>query len=157
MARVMTIGAWLLAASGVLSVVGSAAGSLTSRVSDAQGVRTLAQPKPITAYQTESLASVAVGRDLFRADRRPAPSYDPGRASAPPSPPEAKPTLVLSGIVWGDPPLAILEGIPGREAPQVLRTGDFIAGLTVRRIEPRRVLVVGRDTTWTLTVREPWR
>jgi len=150
-----TVGAWLFAASGVLALVGSAGASLGSPLSDVEGGHPPAQASPIPAYQTESLASITVARDLFRVDRRPAPAYDPGRASARPSAAEAKPTLVLSGIVWGDPALAIIEGIPGRDGPQVLRTGDVVASLTVRRIEPHRVVVVGRDTTWTLTVREP--
>jgi hypothetical protein len=38
-----------------------------------------------------------------------------------------------------------------------VRAGDVVGGVTVKRIEQVRVIAVGFDTTWTLTVREPWK
>jgi hypothetical protein len=103
----------------------------------------------------------AVGRPAFRADRRaPAMRYDPERASkpeTPAAPPVPKPTLFISGIVWGDEPAAVVEGVPGREGPVVLRPGESAAGLSVVRIQGDRVVIRGMDTTWQLTVREPWK
>ena len=107
----------------------------------------------------DSLGTVAVARNPFRITRRPATvAYDPLRPDPQymaPAPP--KPVLALVGIVAGEPPTAVIEGFPGVEGSRVVRVGDVIGGLRVRRIEANRVIVVGMDTTWTLAVREPWR
>lgn len=103
----------------------------------------------------------AVARAPFRATRRLATvAYDPSRlvdlvSPAVPAPP--KPILALSGIVWGYAPTAVVEGIPGIDGPRLVQRGDVIGALTIRRIEPTRVVVVGLDTIWSLTVRTPWR
>lgn len=109
-----------------------------------------------------ALAS-ARARPLFRERRRPASvAFDPeatgaGGPAETASPP--KPALALSGIVRGGgaEPAAVLEGVPGAEGSTVLRRGERVAGLRVVRIGPQRVVIAGFDTTWTLTVREPWR
>jgi hypothetical protein len=75
---------------------------------------------------------------------------------APATPPVPKPALSLSGILWGADPAAIVEGVPGQEAPVVLRVGERSGPLEVIGIAPDRVRIRGLDTTWTLTVREPW-
>jgi hypothetical protein len=84
--------------------------------------------------------------------------YDPLRsasaAAAVAAPP--KPALVLTGIVWGTSPEAVLEGLPGVNGARVFRAGDIVSGLVVKRIEHGRVTVVGLDTVWVLTVRQPW-
>jgi len=101
-----------------------------------------------------------VARDPFRIARRPAPvAYDLVRAAQPPAPVPPKPALVLTGIVWdrGGNPSAVLDGVPGAGGPRVVRSGERIGALLIRRIERDRVVVVGLDTTWTLTVREPWK
>lgn len=101
----------------------------------------------------------AIGRPAFRADRRaPSTRYDPDRTSmpeTPAAPPVPKPALAISGIVWGDEPTAVVEGVPGIEGSIVLRPGDSAAGLRVVRIERDRVVIRGMDTTWLLSVREP--
>jgi hypothetical protein len=117
-------------------------------------------PPPDTA---DSLLADALRRPLFRPGRRPAAvGFDPARSaqavpgeSPPPLP--ARPTLALSGIVWGAEPAAIVEGIPGAEGSTVLRRGEASSGIRVTRIERSRVVLVGRDTSWVLEVREPWR
>jgi hypothetical protein len=107
------------------------------------------------------LVERAIARPAFRADRRaPSRRYDPEqapRAEAPAAPQVPKPTLAISGIVWGDEPAAVVEGVPGIEGSAVLRPGDSAAGLTVVRIQGDRVVIRGMDTTWQLTVREPWK
>jgi len=111
-------------------------------------------------YAAESLGRSAIERDPFRTTRAPVDvPYDPMRsvsegvaAAAQP-----KPTLLLTGIVWGPSPEAVLEGLPGVDGARVLRVGDMVAGIGVKRIEPRRVTVVGMDTVWVLTVRQPWQ
>ncbi len=108
----------------------------------------------------DSLVTVVVTRNPFRMTRRPAPiSYDPLRLAQPAAPAVPKPTLALVGIVWGRgaPPTALLDGVPGAGAPRVLVAGDTVAGLRIKSIQRDRVIVVGLDTVWTLTVREPWR
>ena len=108
----------------------------------------------------DSTGSVIVARDAFRVTRRPAPlAYDPlknGQALAAAAP---RPALALNGIVWdgGVSPTALVEGIPGSDGPRVLRPGDVAGGLRVKTIKPDRIVITGVDTTWTLTVREPWR
>jgi len=103
----------------------------------------------------------AIDRPAFRADRRAASTrYDPehtGMPETPAAPPLPKPVLAVSGIVWGDQPAAVVEGVPGIEGSVVLRPGDSAAGLRVVRIQGDRVVIRGMDTTWQLTVKEPWK
>lgn len=97
-----------------------------------------------------------VTHDPFRARRVPAPiAYDPMALGAGPAPP--KPVLTLTGIAWGAQPEAVIEGLPGSDGPRVVRTNETVGGLKIKRIATDRVVVVGMDTTWVLTVREPWR
>ncbi len=103
----------------------------------------------------------AIARPAFRADRRaPSRGYDPEQALRP-DPPAAplvpKPTLAITGIVWGEEPAAVVEGVPGTEGSVVLRPGDSAAGLRMVRIQGDRVVIRGMDTTWQLRVREPWK
>ena len=108
----------------------------------------------------ESLGGAAVARDPFRIARRPAAvAYDPLRTGQPAAPQPAKPALSLVGIVWdgGSNPTALLEGVPGVNGPRVVRRGEAVGAMRVKRIDRDRVVIVGLDTTWTLTVREPWR
>jgi hypothetical protein len=111
-------------------------------------------------YPAESLGRRTIERDPFRAARSPADvAYDPLQsatvAAAVAAPP--KPALVLTGIVWGASPEAVIEGLPGVNGARVLRAGDIVSGLAVKRIERGRVTVVGMDTVWVLTVRQPWQ
>jgi hypothetical protein len=110
----------------------------------------------------DTLVALAARRPLFRPARRPAAvRFDPARqeqaASPPSAPPVERPALALSGILWGAEPAAILEGLPGTEGSTVVRRGEVVGGIRVTRIEQGRVVLVGRDTTWRLEVRDPWR
>lgn len=108
-------------------------------------------------YPAESIGRVVVGRDPFRATRRPAPTrYNPIAVATPEAPPAPKPVLALTGIVWGEVPEAVLEGLPGTDGPRVVRRGETVGGFRIRAIERSHVIVAGLDTVWTLTVREPW-
>ncbi len=152
-----------------LIAAGSAGLALAVRLAAAPLVRvtlplrvaTVAQlvAPPVEAHP-DSLAAVLVARDPFRVTRRPSNVvYDPVRLAQPATPPAPKPALVLVGIVWdsGRDPTALVEGLPGVEGPRPVRNGETIAGLRVKTIKPDRVVIAGLDTTWTLTVREPWR
>ena len=108
----------------------------------------------------DSLAAVVVAYDPFRIGRRPASvAYDPVPVALPATPPPPRPTLVLVGIVWdgGRDPAALVEGLPGSDGPRSVHRGDTIGGLRVTRIVANHVIISGPDTTWTLTVREPWK
>jgi hypothetical protein len=110
-------------------------------------------------YPAESLGRVAVGRDLFRLTRAPAPvRYDAARGAVPMesnAPP--KPTLALVGLVVGGEPTAVIEGWPGLDGSRVVRVGDQVSGIRVAAIAPDHVKLVGMDTVWVLKVREPWK
>ncbi len=116
---------------------------------------TIAAPER-TAW--DSLDAKVVARDPFRPSRRPAAvPFDPNPVPpAPDEPPPPKPTLALTGIMWGVEPSAVIEGIPGFESAQLVRVGETVAGFRVRRITAHEVTVTGMDTTWVLQVREPW-
>jgi hypothetical protein len=106
---------------------------------------------------TESIATI-VSRDPFRIGRRPLlPAYDPLRLAEQLAPSPPKPTLSLVGVLNGIEPSAVIEGLPGVEGSRVVRVGDIVAGLTVKKITNGRVVIAGMDTTWVLEVREPWK
>jgi hypothetical protein len=112
-------------------------------------VATTAGPVP------DSLVQRFVARDPFRLTRRPADvSYDPLRLAEQLAPPAPKPALVLVGLVAGTNPTGVIQGLPGIDGPRVLRVGDQVAGIKLRRIARDTVWLVGMDTTWVLTIRE---
>lgn len=118
--------------------------------------------QPIAELEIEPrLVKLSIARPIFRSDRlAPSHDFDPEREqdrSAPPDPPAPKPALSISGLVWGDQPAAVVEGLPGIEGSMVLREGDSAAGFKVVRIEGERVIIRGLDTTWRLPVKESWR
>ncbi len=114
----------------------------------------------VARLSAESLA-VVVREDPFRVERRPSPvAYDPLRPSVgpePTAPPVPKPVLTLSGIVWGEEPSAVIEGLPGTEGPRVVHMGESFGTLRIRRLMPTQVVITGMDTAWTLSVKESWR
>jgi len=113
------------------------------------------------ALRVARRASV-LGHDPFRRSRTaPGQSYDAAAlnraqqlAAAPPPP---KPTLLLTGVVWGTRPSALIEGIPGQEGARLLRPGDTAGGIRLRSLTQTRAVLVGFDTVWSLVIREPWK
>ena len=102
----------------------------------------------------DSLAPQLVARDPFRLTRRPAAvAYDPLRLAEQQAPPAPRPALVLVGLVTGMDPTAVIQGLPGVDGPRVLRVGDQVAGIKVRKIVRDAVWVVGMDSTWVLTIK----
>lgn len=103
----------------------------------------------------DSLAARVRSMAPFRPDGRPSRvAYDPVRSEAPQlNDGMPRPALVLTGLVGGARPLAVVAGVPGRDGPVVLGVGDTTAGLRVTRIKEGRVTMTGMDTTWTLIVR----
>jgi hypothetical protein len=105
----------------------------------------------------ESVAAIAAG-DPFRIGHRPVlPAYDPLRLAEQLAPPPPRPALVLVGLMEGFDPSAIIEGLPGVEGARVVRVGDVIGRLAIKKVASGRVVITGMDTTWVLQVREPWK
>ncbi len=111
----------------------------------------LRRPPPsstvVRSYPADSLARVAVSRDVFRSMRRAASvAYDPQRAAAPVEASQApKPVLALLGIVAGAEATAVIEGLPGTEGPRVVRVGDVVSGVRLAQIAVDHV----RRSGWT--------
>lgn len=102
-------------------------------------------------------ARTVTRRNPFRIDRRPSAvpfSSEPQPAVV--SSPSVGFTPVLVGIV-GPPYQAILSGIPGRNGEIVLRQGDTLASLHVRRLTADSMILVAPDTIWRLSVRRAWQ
>lgn len=111
----------------------------------------------VSRIAAESVAAI-VSRDPFRIGRRPTlPAYDPQRLAEQLAPPPPKPTMTLVGVMNGIAPSAVIEGLPGVEGSRVVRVGDVVAGLQIKRITSGQVVIAGMDTTWVLEVREPWK
>jgi len=99
-----------------------------------------------------------VARNPFRVSRRsssvrfdPSGVYPPPPTPPPPPPPPPpKPTLQLVGLVVGEVPTAILEGLPGHDNGAVLRRGEELAGVTFDMLRGDSVVLRGYDTVWVL-------
>lgn len=98
-------------------------------------------------------ADTVIRRDPFRIARRPAAiAFGAEPAPSAPEPPRTeRPRLRLAGIIGGPPWEAILEGAPGRPAGVLVRRGDVVGDLRIRRITRDTVVVQSADTTWRLT------
>ena len=109
-------------------------------------------------HLADSLLRGVVEVAPFRLIRRPAAAaYQVGGTDvAADAPVTQRPVLSLSGIIAGRHPAALLDGVPGRTGSVLLQLGDTVAGLRLRRVGLDRVIVTGMDTTWTLTLRQPW-
>ena len=118
-----------------------------------------AEPVLFDGESLEESATYVVEHDPFRLERRPSDlPYVPGEAGARPPPPEPpSPTLVLTGIMGGPPWQAIVRGLPGRSGETVVRQGERIGDLFVRRMVRDTVVIDGSGTSWTLTVKDAWR
>jgi hypothetical protein len=148
----LTVGTGVLVALAGVGWYGSAprAGS-SARTSPASAVDVgYAAPESIDAA-----SRAVIETDPFRFARRPAAiAYRPDLEGLAPPPRPPKPVLGLSGVVGN---AALIDGIPGHAATSIVRVGDTLGGLRIRRIGRDTVVVSGADTTWRLTVRRPWQ
>src|ERR1041385_7938206 len=88
------------------------------------------------------------------AEPRPPPTrFASGPTTTPAAPPSPRPQLLLQGIIWGDEPAIVLDGLPGGTPQHLLYRGDSVAGLRVVRITTSTAVVKGLDTTWVLSLR----
>ena len=158
--RAATLGLWVMLLAGLGTTARLAVRPLAEvTVPEAAPVPARAAVGSPASVVEESLEAHVVERDAFRVARRPATvAYDPQAVAQPEQAPPPRPVLSLLGIVWdgGRDPTALLEGLPGVEGPRVVRRGEHVGDLRVRTIARDHVIVLGPDTTWILTVREPW-
>lgn len=124
----------------------------------------LATTAPAARLSPDSLAAAAervAKTDPFRMERTPARvAYTPKLENAPAVPPipaPPRPPLAVAGIIGGPPWAALLDGVPGRSGSVVVHAGDTLGGLRVRVVRAALVIVSGADTTWRLTLKQPWK
>jgi hypothetical protein len=154
-----TASRFLLIGAGLLAIPAAVAGLRSVEVEMEPEGNTVSEVTEVMGIgPLDSLVLVLAEHDPFRMARSPAAvAYSSAPVEATflePAPP--KPQLALTGIMWGDEPSAILEGLPGVEGAQVLRAGESIGGIRTRRITRQDVTLVGMDTIWVLHVRKPW-
>ncbi len=123
---------------------------------------TAAGPRPqgFDAQALAKAASTIPASNPFRLERQPARvAYGAeAPAEAPSSPPTPdRPVLSVSGIIGGPHWEAILEGVPGKEGGVLVHAGQVIGDLRIRAIGADTVVVTGPDTTWILTLKQPWQ
>ncbi|GJG89825.1 hypothetical protein tb265_50060 [Gemmatimonadetes bacterium T265] len=124
-----------------------------------QVTRRSAAPAPRSPLVLTSAAALLAAYDPFRLTHQPAlVAYGapdpPPRVWAAPSGglPSTRPHLVVQGFVGGRSEwAAVLGGVPGREGGVLVRAGDTLAGLRVRRITRDTLVVAAPDTAWHLT------
>lgn len=111
------------------------------------------------ASDSGALLRLGTRRSLFRAHQRP-PNIRFG--SIPPAvalsstPPIPKPALRLTGVLLGDSAVALVEGLPGFDQAVAWGEGQSQGEFRLVLVARNRVTITGMDTTWLLTVREPW-
>jgi hypothetical protein len=106
--------------------------------------------------QPDSLARSISARNPFRIHRTASQvrfSTDVSSGATPLPAPPPRPALSLAGIVVGDEPVALVNGLPGIEGTRALRLGESAGGYKLREISAERAVLAGSDTTYTLTVR----
>lgn len=109
------------------------------------------------ADTTPDAMDATVQEDPFRLDRQLSaiPFGDlPQAAQAAPIPEESdheaeRPSWRLSGIVWGDAPLALLEGAGEDGGARILAKGDSVGEIVVLDVGPDSVLLGEGAMRWT--------
>ena len=67
------------------------------------------------------------------------------------------PAWVLTGVLGGDPPLAVFEEQPGQtDATYVVTSGDQVGEYTVGVVGKDSVVVTRGRLRWTYTMETPW-
>lgn len=149
---------WVLCGTLVVAATARAYGSAREPASPAPPLPNITSPvASIAADSLSSLADRIVEGDIFRLSRRPASVvFGSSATNDSPAAKPPKPSLVLTGTIGGPPWLGILDGVPGHDRSVLVHARDTVAGLRVRSISANRIVIVGSDTTWRLTVRRAW-
>lgn len=113
--------------------------------------------QPPDAIRPDSLASRVAARNPFRLSRTASTWNRQATGTMTPATPVAerppRPALTLAGIILGDEPAALIEGLPGVEGTRVMRIGERWLDYQLREVTADQAIVAGSDTTWTLRVR----
>jgi hypothetical protein len=121
------------------------------------GISSAPASSDVQRLRPDSLAALIVSRDPFRISRQPATvPFDPdgaARGGAPPVQPPQRPAFVLAGVVLGEEPAALVDGLPGVEGTRVMRVGERVGDYVLRAVSAERAVLAGPDTVWTLRVR----
>jgi type II secretory pathway component PulC len=67
-----------------------------------------------------------------------------------------RPPWVLSGVILGDPPIAIFSQVPNGTGTAVLAAGEEVGGFVVSQIYSDSVVISRDGQVWTLGVTPPW-
>lgn len=158
----MTADRALLTGGGFVTVLGLAL------VAGASGVPLVRRPPPIRALTAVRAAAAdsdadvssseparALTRNVFRAARRPPRmafgAVDPTTVTDGSA---ERRSLRLVGLVVGERPMALIEGVPGVSGAAVLAPGDTLQALRVTRVGARSVNARWRGDTLTLQLRD---
>lgn len=118
----------------------------------------IALPPAVKMFDKDTLdraATRTAEHDPFRLERRPASvafSTTPIGPAVPQAP--AAPTIhiALQGTIGGPPWQAILSGVPGHDGTTIVRSGDTLGGIAIRRVSRDSVIVRVKDSTWAVTL-----
>lgn len=143
--------------------------TITSRVSIGAALLMLAaSPTARAQVPTDRVANSArrdslesaFGRLLlaapFRASRRPPETrfaLEPEAAPGPVEDPFA--VLRVVGVLTGNAPVAIIDGVPGQSAPRVFAPGDTMGGVKLERVIPKGAYVRAAGARRLLTLVTP--
>lgn len=155
---ILTIARLLLIAASITAIVSGLYGMKVplTRITLPESATRVVAGSDIPNPDPDSLVNFVVRHSPFRPQRRPATLAVNAKAMRPP-PAQPRPTLLLSGLVWGNDPSAVIVGLPGVEGSRVVRRGDLVAGIRVKRIDRDRVWLSGWDTTWALALQQAGR
>ncbi len=105
--------------------------------------------------RADSVAGAIIRRNPFRIHRTAAViRFDPTPGPVPDQPPPPpRPPLVLTGVVLGADPAALIEGLPGADGSRLLRAGDRHGDYQLRAIGADSVVITAADTTFVLRAR----
>lgn len=122
--------------------------------------RLAGEPRPPDSQSIRSAAAALRNRNPFRIERSPtAVRFGSPPVVVPPPIPDPtppRPQPVLAGIVGGPPWLAVIEGIPGREAGVLLAEGEEVGGVRLERLRGDTAVLSSQDTTWVLVPKRLW-
>jgi hypothetical protein len=151
--QVVLIAGWAVLSAGVVALGRAAVMPLTVNYPTVAGMRARPEALHRPMYDTDSLRSAIVARDMFRIARRPAAApYNP-QGDAVSMPTLVRPSLLLRGILLGDTARALIEGFAGMEGARVVRAGETVAGVRIGAITRQQVRILTPDTTWVLWLR----
>jgi hypothetical protein len=138
---------------GVVALVAAVRLPLVATGVTPSGALVVSRPSFLSAPVAESTASPAPHGGLFRPSRAAAPvPFEPlGNPLTTPAV-EPQPAFALVGLVLGPARSALIRGIPGQEAAQVLAEGDQTGGAYLVRIEAAGVVLVWRGDTLRLAL-----